>query len=351
MPTHDPELLKWRSEFPILENTVYMNSNSLGAMPKGVYDSMQSFADIWATRGVRAWHEGWIDMVTDVANIYADVMGAPHGSVSLHQNVAIAQWIILSALEFKKPRNKVVYTGMKLPVGNVHLRGAAPSRRRRPRRRERGRHRRRHREAPRRDRRGDAARPGLARALPQCLRPGRQADHREGAFGRRDGPPRRLPELRRPALRREGAEGRLRRRRLGQVDLRRPGRRLSLRASRPRRDPRAHVHRLVRAREALRVRPRQDQVGGTRAQVSRTAHRTSRRSTRRRGGISIIREVGVDRIRQNSLALTDRIIGTRRQARLHPDRAARPRATAAAPSPSTCLTPSRLPPRCSSATT
>jgi len=31
------ELLKWGGEFPILDRTTYMISNSLGAMPRGVY--------------------------------------------------------------------------------------------------------------------------------------------------------------------------------------------------------------------------------------------------------------------------------------------------------------------------
>ncbi len=113
--SHDSDLLKWRAEFPILETTVYMNSNSLGAMPRGVRDELNAFADLWETRGVRAWHEGWIDLVDDVANIYADVLGAPHGSVSMHQNVAIAEWIILSCFNFDGPRKKIVYTDMNFP--------------------------------------------------------------------------------------------------------------------------------------------------------------------------------------------------------------------------------------------
>ena len=54
----DP-LLRFRSEFPILERTNYMISNSLGAMPRGVYDAMKGYADTWAARGVRAWEERW----------------------------------------------------------------------------------------------------------------------------------------------------------------------------------------------------------------------------------------------------------------------------------------------------
>lgn len=116
MPSHDPKLLEWRSEFPILESTVYMISNSLGAMPRGVYDELNAFADMWATRGVRAWHEGWLEMSGDVGNIYADVIGAPHGTVSMHQNVSIIEWILASAFDFDGPRNKIVYTDMNFPT-------------------------------------------------------------------------------------------------------------------------------------------------------------------------------------------------------------------------------------------
>ena len=48
-------LVQWRDEFPILQETTYLVSHSLGAMPRGVYDSLRAYADTWATRGVRAW--------------------------------------------------------------------------------------------------------------------------------------------------------------------------------------------------------------------------------------------------------------------------------------------------------
>ena len=53
------DLLHWRSEFPILANSVYLVSHSLGAMPRRTRDRLAEYADIWATRGVRAWGEGW----------------------------------------------------------------------------------------------------------------------------------------------------------------------------------------------------------------------------------------------------------------------------------------------------
>jgi len=108
-------LLRYRPEFPILESSVYMISNTLGAMPRGVQESLGEFARIWATRGVRAWSEGWWELPLTVGNILCDILGAESGSISMHQNVSIAEHILLSCFDFKKPRNKIVYTDMNFP--------------------------------------------------------------------------------------------------------------------------------------------------------------------------------------------------------------------------------------------
>ena len=109
------ELLKWRGEFPILERTTYMISNSLGAMPRGVYDEMRAYADSWAERGVRAWEEGWWEMGVGVGNKIAPLIGAGPGEISLHQNVTITQAVISSCFDFRGPRNKVVLVELEFP--------------------------------------------------------------------------------------------------------------------------------------------------------------------------------------------------------------------------------------------
>jgi kynureninase len=109
------ELLRFRQEFPILAKTVYMISNSLGAMPRGVFDRMHDYADTWAERGVRAWGEGWWDMPVRTGDLVARLMGAPPGTVSMHQNATIAATIVLSCLDFPPERNKLVMTGMDFP--------------------------------------------------------------------------------------------------------------------------------------------------------------------------------------------------------------------------------------------
>ena len=108
-------LLKWRSEFPILDRTTYMISNSLGAMPRAVYDEMRAYADSWAERGVRAWEEGWWDMAVSVGDKIAPLIGAAPGEISLHQNVTLIQAVISSCFDFRGPRNKVVMTDLEFP--------------------------------------------------------------------------------------------------------------------------------------------------------------------------------------------------------------------------------------------
>ena len=109
------ELLKWRKEFPILERTTYLISNSLGAMPRAVYDRMHDYAETWATRGVRAWEEGWWEMAVRVGDKIGALIGAAPGEISLHQNVTLCQAVVASCFDFSGPRNKVVLVDMEFP--------------------------------------------------------------------------------------------------------------------------------------------------------------------------------------------------------------------------------------------
>lgn len=109
------ELLNWRPEFPILEESTYLISNSLGAMPRGVYRSLESYADAWSRRGVRAWEEGWWELAGAVADEIAPLIGAGPGELSLHQNVTLTQAVVASCFDFRAPRNKVVMSDLEFP--------------------------------------------------------------------------------------------------------------------------------------------------------------------------------------------------------------------------------------------
>lgn len=109
------ELLKWRDEFPILARTTYMISHSLGAMPRRVYEEMHAYAETWATRGVRAWAEGWWEMPLTIGDEVGRIIGAPVGTVAMHQNVSVCQSLILSCLEPQGRRNKIILSDLEFP--------------------------------------------------------------------------------------------------------------------------------------------------------------------------------------------------------------------------------------------
>jgi kynureninase len=109
------ELLDYRSEFPILEHTTYLINHSLGAMPRPVEDRLADYAQTWRERGIRAWGEGWWELPLTVGDQIGRILGAPPGSTVMHQNVAIAEAIVLSCFEPTRERNRVVYERGNFP--------------------------------------------------------------------------------------------------------------------------------------------------------------------------------------------------------------------------------------------
>ena len=110
------ELEDYRAEFPILEHTTYLVNHSLGAMPRKAADRLAEFARMWGERGIRAWAEGWWGTPMTVGDQVGRIIGAPPGSTVMHQNVAIAEAVVLSCFRPVDPRrNRVVYERGNFP--------------------------------------------------------------------------------------------------------------------------------------------------------------------------------------------------------------------------------------------
>ena len=115
----DP-LLSWRREFPILDTCTYLVSHSLGAMPRRAAAYLQQFADEWSSRGVRAWHEGWWDVGRTTGDLLAPILGVGRGTISMHQNVTVAQAIVASCFRYDGKRRKIVISELDFPT-NMYL--------------------------------------------------------------------------------------------------------------------------------------------------------------------------------------------------------------------------------------
>lgn len=115
------QLLSLRREFPILDRTTYLVSNSLGAMPRAVPERLAEYVDLWNEMGVRAWMKGWWEMPVSVGNEIAPLIGGGRDEVAMFPNVSIAQAAVLSALEYEAPRDTIVVTALDFPsVRYVH---------------------------------------------------------------------------------------------------------------------------------------------------------------------------------------------------------------------------------------
>ena len=111
---NDP-LLQYRERFPILSRTKYLVSHSLGAMPEATRDALVEYADLWASRGVRAWGDRWWMMSIEVGDIIAPLIGAPPGSVVMLPNVTTAEAVVLSSFDYDSSRNRVVIVDGEFP--------------------------------------------------------------------------------------------------------------------------------------------------------------------------------------------------------------------------------------------
>jgi kynureninase len=109
------DVARWRSEFPVLQHSTYMISNSLGAMPRGAAEGLREYAETWGTRGVRAWEERWWEMAREVGDAIATIIGARPGTVSMHENVTTAQMVALSTLKPATPGDAIVCLEMDFP--------------------------------------------------------------------------------------------------------------------------------------------------------------------------------------------------------------------------------------------
>ena len=109
------ELAEYRDAFPILEHTTYLINHSLGAMPEEAERRVAQYAHDWKTRGIRMWGEGWWDLPLTVGDQIGRLIGAPPGTTTMHQNVTIAEAIVLSCFPFEGQRRRIVYEEGNFP--------------------------------------------------------------------------------------------------------------------------------------------------------------------------------------------------------------------------------------------
>ena len=109
------DLLGYRDRFPILHDCTYLINHSLAAMPAAAEERLLEYARMWRERGIRSWGEGWWEMPWTVGDQIGRIVGAPPGSVVMHQNVTVAEMVVLSCFRQPGERNRIVYEEANFP--------------------------------------------------------------------------------------------------------------------------------------------------------------------------------------------------------------------------------------------
>jgi kynureninase len=110
-----PELEAYRAEFPILQRKTYLNSCSLGALSRRSMDAMTRYQELWNEHGAQAWYTLWMGEVAAMRERFARLIGAQPHEIALAPNVSVALGEIASALDFSR-RQRVVLADMDFPT-------------------------------------------------------------------------------------------------------------------------------------------------------------------------------------------------------------------------------------------
>ncbi len=110
-----PELEAWRTEFPILQTRTYLNSCSLGALSRRSMGYLGEYQALWNTMGASAWYELWMGRIGNLRSRVAEFWNARETEVAFSPSVSAALSSIASAVDYGK-RNRVVVAELDFPT-------------------------------------------------------------------------------------------------------------------------------------------------------------------------------------------------------------------------------------------
>lgn len=98
-PARHPELVELRGEFPLLAASVYLNTCSLGARSERSRRRLDAMLDQWDRLGARAWYGHWLGELDALRDDLGWTIGVPGSEVALAPNVSAALAVIASSLD------------------------------------------------------------------------------------------------------------------------------------------------------------------------------------------------------------------------------------------------------------
>jgi kynureninase len=107
----DP-LAHFRDLFMLPDNVVYLDGNSLGALPRATPGRIAAVvADEWGNGLIRSWNDaGWIDMPGRIAGKIGRLIGAPAACMMVADSTSVNLFKLLYAALDLRPNRRVIVT-------------------------------------------------------------------------------------------------------------------------------------------------------------------------------------------------------------------------------------------------
>src|SRR6266700_381720 len=108
-------LARYRGEFPIFRDVIYLNTCSLGALGERTRRRVTQFLDVWQQRGASAWYDVWWEALGELRARYARVVNAGPAEIALAPSISVALSAVAEALDYTG-RPRVVVTSLDFPT-------------------------------------------------------------------------------------------------------------------------------------------------------------------------------------------------------------------------------------------
>jgi kynureninase len=108
-------LARYRIEFPIFRDKVYLNTCSLGALGDRTRRRLEEFLDVWQARGASAWYDVWWAALGELRERYARIIRASADEIALAPSISVAISTVAEALDYRA-RPRVVVTSLDFPT-------------------------------------------------------------------------------------------------------------------------------------------------------------------------------------------------------------------------------------------
>ncbi len=103
----------WRGEFPILAEKTYLANHSMGAVPRRTAQALLVYHETWARLGIQAWEGPWWEALLEFCRSIEELLGATGGTVVPMANTTAGLATVGSCFDWSGRRNGIVLTDLE----------------------------------------------------------------------------------------------------------------------------------------------------------------------------------------------------------------------------------------------